>query len=145
MLENLEQTLKDLWAKGDPPDTVSWYDEETQQLKHLSYARMVGCLAKEMGHETLNMLHAAVGVSGESGELIDAVKKVWVYNKEVDLGNIIEEMGDIEFYLQYMRIVLGLSRQQILSANARKLGKRYAAGHYSDAAAQARADKQNGE
>ena len=145
MLNDLETRLKSLWEKGDPPDTVSYYDDKTQQVVSISYARMVGCLAKEMGHATLNMLHASVGVSGESGELLDAVKKVWVYNKDMDLDNIIEELGDLEFYMQYLRLELGLSRQQILRANAKKLGKRYAEGKYSDKAAQDRADKQDGE
>lgn len=91
--------------------------------------------------KTESMLHAAVGISSEAGELLDAVKKVWVYNKPLDTDNLIEELGDLEFYMQALRFQLGVSREQILQANITKLEKRYPTG-YTDAAAQARADKE---
>jgi len=46
-----------------------------------------------------HMLHMAVGVSGEAGELLDAIKKNCVYQKQIDLNNVMEEAGDILFYL----------------------------------------------
>jgi len=73
-------------------------------------------------------IHAAVGVAGESGELLDAVKKVYIYGQTLTaerLNNIIEEMGDIEFYLQAMRNLFSLDRQMVLNLNAIKLSKRY--------------------
>jgi len=73
-------------------------------------------------------IHAAVGVAGEAGELLDAVKKVYIYGQTLTadkLNNIIEEMGDIEFYLQAMRNLFSLKRQDILTVNAMKLSKRY--------------------
>lgn len=93
-----------------------------------------------------SVLHAAVGVAGEAGELLDAVKKCWVYNKPLDIANVLEELGDIEFYLEAFRQQLedfarqDVSRDIIISGNIEKLLKRYPLG-YSDAAAQARADK----
>jgi hypothetical protein len=36
------------------------------------------------------MLHCVVGISGEAGELLDAVKKTWVYGKALDHDNLIE-------------------------------------------------------
>jgi NTP pyrophosphatase (non-canonical NTP hydrolase) len=80
------------------------------------------------------------GVSGEAGELLDAIKKYVVYNKPIDLENVIEELGDLEFYMEKIRQNLGITREQTLVANIEKLGKRYANG-YSDKAAQERADK----
>lgn len=89
-----------------------------------------------------NLLHMAVGVSGEAGELIDAVKKCAVYNKPLDRENVIEELGDIEFYLEGLRQELGITRAETIAGNIAKLGKRYSAGRYTDAQAQARADKE---
>lgn len=87
-----------------------------------------------------HVLHMAVGVSGESGELLDAIKKHVMYNKPLDFYNVIEELGDIEFYLEGIRQQLGITREETLAHNIKKLSVRYAAG-YSDQAAQARADK----
>lgn len=44
-------------------------------------------------------LHACVGIAGEAGELLDAIKKHWIYGKLFDAENVVEECGDILFYL----------------------------------------------
>lgn len=88
-----------------------------------------------------HLLHMAVGVSGEAGELIDAVKKATIYNKSLDITNVIEELGDLEFYMQGLRDALGISREATLVANCDKLAKRFSIGKYTDKQAQERADK----
>lgn len=92
----------------------------------------------------VDLLHMAVGISGEAGELLDAVKKHTVYNKDINRENIVEELGDLEFYMEGLRQVLKIGREETLEANITKLatGKnaRYKDG-YTDAAAQARTDK----
>lgn len=105
------------------------------------YSDFVAALMKDMGSSTLNILHAAVGISGEAGELLDAVKKHWAYGKELDKVNVIEELGDLEFYMQAMRNQIGVPRSYILSKNQEKLAERYKSLKYSDAAAIERADK----
>lgn len=89
-----------------------------------------------------NLLHMAVGVSGEAGELLDAIKKATIYSKPLDRENLVEELGDLEFYLEGVRAECGITRSETLTHNKLKLlGKRYASGSYSDAQAVARADK----
>lgn len=87
-------------------------------------------------------LHAAVGIAGESGELLDAIKKTWIYNKPLDKENVLEECGDILFYLVAMLSNNGYSLGDAAEHNVRKLAKRYPTG-YTDQAAQQRADKAN--
>lgn len=86
-------------------------------------------------------MHCAVGVAGEAGELLDAVKKFWVYGKPLDTENAIEELGDIEFYAQAMRDLLGVSRETVIARNVEKLTKRYPT-TYTDELAIARLDKE---
>jgi NTP pyrophosphatase (non-canonical NTP hydrolase) len=88
----------------------------------------------------LGLVHAAVGISGEAGELLDAVKKHWVYGKPLDVQNVIEELGDLEFYAAALRALIGVSREEVIKANVDKLRKRYPDG-YTDALAAARLDK----
>ena len=45
------------------------------------------------------ILHAAIGLVTESGELIDAIKKSMFYGKPLDIVNIKEEAGDMLWYL----------------------------------------------
>lgn len=93
---------------------------------------------RSTGHDGL--MHAAIGIAGEGGELLDAVKKVWVYNKPIDRYNIIEELGDLEFYMEAIRAQLGITREETILANIEKLKERYPQG-YTDFHAQARLDK----
>lgn len=115
----------------------------------IDYAAMVAALAKPgaaivagLVPEKAHNIHMAIGVAGEAGELLDAVKKEAIYGKPLDRDNVVEELGDLEFYMQGLRDALGISRDEVLAANVEKLSTRYAAGKYSDAAAQARADKE---
>lgn len=87
-------------------------------------------------------LHMLIGLSGEVGELQDAFKKHVMYDKPLDLANVIEELGDIEFYLEGLRQSLGVTRVEVLTANINKLEKRYSLGKYSNTQAQERADKE---
>jgi len=112
------------------------------------FEKMVGALIKpgadivrSLTPGRANALHMAVGVSGEAGELLDAVKKYVIYDKPVDSENIIEELGDLEFYMQGLRAVFGITREQTIQANIAKLSKRYHTGAYTDNQAQERADK----
>jgi NTP pyrophosphatase (non-canonical NTP hydrolase) len=107
-----------------------------------TYSAFVNGKFKSMPLAKEDLLHAAVGISGEAGEVLDAIKKHYFYNKPLDITNVVEELGDIEFYMQAMRMCLRLDRKQILIHNMEKLSKRYGTGSYSDAQAQARADKQ---
>ena len=86
-------------------------------------------------------LHMAIGISGESGELLDAIKKWVIYGKPLDVENVIEELGDILFYIQGLQNDLGLTREAIIAENIKKLNKRYSSGAYSNQQAQDRADK----
>lgn len=102
-----------------------------------------GALIKaELTPDQADLLHMAVGVSGEAGELLDAIKRYTIYQKDLDLENVIEELGDLEFYMERIRQLTGVTREQTILANIQKLGKRYSAGKYSNEQAQQRADKQ---
>lgn len=105
-----------------------------------SYEEMVARLFASRSHGVDGLVHAAMGIAGEAGELLDAVKKTWVYGKPLDLDNVIEELGDLEFYLQAMRQLLDVTRGEVLAENRRKLYARYPSG-YSHADAIARRDK----
>lgn len=104
------------------------------------FAEHVARLFVKPSDETGRMVHAAMGISGEAGELIDAIKKTWIYGKPLDRENVLEESGDLLFYLQALLTECGFTIDEAMTANVGKLRKRYPQG-YTDAAAIARADK----
>jgi len=116
--------------------------------KELTHAELVTALAKpgetiaaEINGSDAHLIHMVMGISGEAGELLDAIKKCVIYRKPLDRENVIEELGDLEFYMEGLRQGLGITRDACIEANKAKLAKRYQSLSYSDQAAQERADK----
>lgn len=91
-------------------------------------------------------LHMAGGAASEGGELFDAIKRWALFGKELDRENVIEELGDLEFFLEGLRQNLSITREETLAGNHNKLvggdNPRYPGGVFSDAATIARADKE---
>lgn len=108
----------------------------------MEFENMVAVLFKQTGFDPSRerLLHAAVGVAGEAGEILEVAKKTWANGKSLNINHLIEELGDLEFYLEALRQSAGISRAETLAGNMSKLRARYPEG-YSDAAALARADK----
>jgi NTP pyrophosphatase (non-canonical NTP hydrolase) len=90
------------------------------------------------------LLHAAIGLAGEAGELLDTVRKHVFDGQPLDRDNVKEEAGDIIFYLEALIQTMQTTVHEIITGNMEKLTKRYESG-YSDKAAQERADKAGAE
>lgn len=123
----------------------------------ISHPLMVAMLAKdgfqvlaEMTPEKAHLWHMATGISGEAGEVLDSIKKHAAYNLPLTAvnkegqslrTNLIEELGDLEFYMEGLRQALGVSRELTLLNNKQKLFQRYPGFVYTNTAAKERADK----
>jgi len=128
----------------------TWVQTDASFLKNKleqDHSLMVESLAKDgkdiissLTPQSAHLWHMASALCGEAGELFDAIKKSVIYEKELDVENVIEELGDIEFYLEGVRSSLEITRLQTLAHNVMKLDRRYGK-EYSDEAAQERADK----
>jgi NTP pyrophosphatase (non-canonical NTP hydrolase) len=82
-----------------------------------------------------------MGVAGEAGELLDAIKKSAIYRKPYDRENILEECGDLLFYIQGVLNYYSVPMEEVIELNRSKLQKRYSEGKYTDTQATTRADK----
>lgn len=56
-------------------------------------------LAKQYKPDLNRLLHAAIGIATESGELLDTLKKFMFYGRALDSTNIQEELGDLLWYM----------------------------------------------
>jgi len=75
--------------------------------------------------EQIRLLHAAVGLSTEVGELADSIKKHVFYGKPLDKANLFEELGDVAWYMAIIVDFLKVSMESVLAANVDKLKQRY--------------------
>lgn len=76
-------------------------------------------------------IHAAMGICGEAGELIDHMKKVTFNNKDLDEKYLVAELGDICWYMNLMITALGTTWEHVFDVNIAKLSARFDGLQYS--------------
>lgn len=74
---------------------------------------------------TLEILHGAIGLATESGEVLDMMKKHIYYGKPMDYTNLAEEVGDVMWYCALLLRSMGMSFEQVAQMNINKLEKRF--------------------
>ena len=80
------------------------------------------------------LLTAAVGLSAESGEFLEIVKKIAFQGKpydEASRNHLKIELGDVLWYVAQACIALDVSLDDVLAQNIQKLSSRYPEGHFS--------------
>ena len=74
------------------------------------------------------LINGVMGLCGESGEVIDIVKKHLAQGHELDKEKIIKELGDVAWYMAEIATVLEVDLEDVLVQNIEKLKKRYPEG-----------------
>ena len=70
------------------------------------------------------LINSVMGLCGESGEVIDLVKKHVSHGHPLNREKLIDELGDVAWYLAECATVLDVSLEEILERNIEKLKKR---------------------
>ena len=71
---------------------------------------------------------AALGLSGEAGELNDMLKKHIFHGHELETLHVKKELGDILWYVALMCSAFGFSLDDVMQTNIDKLKARYPEG-----------------
>ena len=95
---------------------------------------------QELAMRTLNpkiekkelILNASMGLCGESGEVIDLVKKHLFQGHDLDDEKLIKELGDVAWYLAEAATALNVNLSEILEKNIKKLENRFPDGFNSN-------------
>ena len=74
------------------------------------------------------LLNSVMGLCGESGEVIDCVKKHICHGHDLNREHLIEELGDVAWYLAEAAYALGVDLDAVCEGNIAKLKKRYPEG-----------------
>ena len=88
-------------------------------------------LNKEIPFDQL-LINAALGLSGEVGEVNDLLKKHLFQGHQLDKEKVINELGDIAWYLAEAATALDIKLEDIFVKNIAKLKERYPEGFDSD-------------
>jgi len=127
-------------TKVDTEKYVEFVKEVTSEPS-LDYGAMASRLAEleVTGTNTSQLLTAALGLTAESGEFTEVVKKILFQGKPYTEENVFHmkrELGDICWYLAQACMTLDTTFDEVIEMNVDKLMKRYPGGnfdvHYSE-------------
>lgn len=117
---------------------IEFYMEQLRQ--RLGWQRAnIGADDTTISPDMLLRHTAEVAIHG--GHILDQIKKVAVYGKQLDEQALTIHMAGLDAAMDAVRLSLGISREQTLAHNIGKLSVRYKDLQYSDAGASERADK----
>lgn len=100
----------------------------TDNLTANDYQRMAMRTAGEYKSQYDMLRNAVYGLNGESGEVIDVLKKHEFQGHDFDRDKIIDEAGDVCWYLALLASALDVTLEKIMQKNIEKLVKRYPEG-----------------
>ena len=87
----------------------------------------------EKGANIERLLTAGVGINAEGGEFLEIIKKMVFQGKPWDDHNrehLIIELGDLLWYVAQATQALGVSFEEVIERNVKKLEKRYPGGQF---------------
>lgn len=67
----------------------------------------------------------AMGLAGESGEVVDIIKKVVGHGHDLNTSQVKDELGDVLWYIAVLAHRMGIGMQELATQNIMKLRKRY--------------------
>ena len=79
------------------------------------------------------LLTAGVGINAEGGEFLEIIKKMVFQGKPWNKDNrehLIIELGDLLWYVAQATMALGVSFDEVIERNVKKLEKRYPEGSF---------------
>tara|TARA_B100000073_G_scaffold341955_1_gene344186 strand:+ start:259 stop:669 length:411 start_codon:yes stop_codon:yes gene_type:complete len=87
----------------------------------------------EKGANIERLLTAGVGINAEGGEFLEIIKKMIFQGKPWDAHNkehLVIELGDLMWYVAQACMALGVSFDEVIARNVKKLEARYPGGAF---------------
>ena len=91
-----------------------------------------------------DLIDVAMGLSGETGEVVDLIKKHLFQGHPLSREKMLEEAGDVAWYLAYLCTALKADMSEVFEGNIRKLMLRYPEG-FTELASMERVDMVEGQ
>ena len=122
-----------------PVDTEKYLDfvHDVTSTESLDYAALLTRMNKLELEDDCNLpqlLTAALGLTAESGEFSEVVKKIILQGKPYNEDNVFHmkrELGDICWYIAQACMALDTTFDEIIEMNVDKLKKRYPGGEFN--------------
>lgn len=119
------ETMLDIFNKQY--EQIIW-DIGGNEVDFNTYQELTGRTAGKFESQSEELVAWTMGVGGESGEIVDYVKKVIFHGHPLDREKLKLEIGDNLYYLARLANLLNYSLEEVAKANIEKLKKRYPEG-----------------
>ena len=86
--------------------------------------------AKTVSENGFDLINAALGLCGESGEFADLVKKLAYQGHDLDKDHLKRELGDIMWYMALAATIIDCDLEDVADTNITKLRARYPKGYF---------------
>ncbi|MCI7222646.1 MAG: nucleoside triphosphate pyrophosphohydrolase family protein [Erysipelotrichaceae bacterium] len=77
------------------------------------------------------LVNSALGLAGETGEVVDLIKKHYFHGHQLDKQLLIKELGDVCWYVAQCCQAIDIDMETVMKQNIDKLTKRYPDGFNS--------------
>ena len=94
------------------------------KIEFNEYQRQAYELISEEGRKDL-ITNGVLGLAGEAGECCDIVKKYKYQGHDLDKEKLLDELGDVLWYISETASGIGVSLEDVAIYNLNKLHKRY--------------------
>ena len=98
----------------------------------VDFADRIGELDRE-GANIERLLTAGVGINAEGGEFLEIIKKMVFQGKpwnDANREHLIIELGDLLWYVAQATQALGITFEEVIERNVKKLESRYPGGQF---------------
>ena len=89
------------------------------------YQERIAAFANNDLSPSIQLATMALGVAGEAGEVADLVKKHIGHGHPLDDSKLMDELGDVLWYIARLADIRGFPLESVAQRNIRKLEKRY--------------------
>lgn len=110
---------------GNEYQKLAMRTNDGKSLERLKASIVIG---RAESIDVAGLLMGCLGLAGESGELLDLIKKVVFHGKAFDEEHAKKELGDVLWYVAEIANSFGWSLDEIMQMNVDKLKARYPEG-----------------
>lgn len=113
-------------------------NDKGQRVPIAEYQEKAMSYVGNHGSRRETLAFAGLGLTGEAGEVADYLKKVLMHGHPFDRSRLLDELGDVLWYITYLAELHGASLDDLCTLNLEKLRARYPNGYHPHTDGQSR-------
>jgi NTP pyrophosphatase (non-canonical NTP hydrolase) len=106
---------------------------KAQEYQNLAARTLIDKPDAQYSDEEIMLVWNALKLAGEAGEIANYVGKGVFHRHGIDTDKMIDELGDVLWYVAAICTKLGVSLDEVMEHNIGKLMRRYPSGYSSEA------------